>query len=324
MKVSVWINRAGDLTARQTTTMLIEQGIERGHEVYVSGIDTFRREADGTIRATARRVGEVVSREMLLQRMKREENDEPVVLSEMDLVLVRTNPGRDERLWAHEMALDFARLLEEDGLTVVNRPDGLMRWSTKTALACLPAEVIPATVISHDPKDLVAFAKSQQISVIKPVRGTRGDSVFKIGAGDDNLKQVAETVTRTGAGIAQEYLPRAVDGDVRVVLWNGKLLERDGKPAAVRRRPAADDFRSNVHAGGTPEPAEVTGEIQHLIDVIGPRLVASGIYLAGLDVIGDRVVEINVFSTGGLFDAERFGKTSFTRQIWDRLEALKS
>lgn len=326
MKAVVLINAAGDLSRRQTTAMLIHAGAQRGHEVFVAGVGDLVVSEGGQVRARARTAPDAATVEEAVAVLRTRESDAgEIVVSDCDLALLRTNPGRDSGNAAlHEAALGFARLLRDRGVRVVNDPDGLTRAGSKLYLSGLPSQHVPVTRVSHHPAELMAFVRERDISVLKPLTGTRGQDVFRVTGDDPNLRQIAEVVTAGGFGLAQEFVPEAVEGDTRVVLWNGRVLECGGQIAAVRRRPGDGDFRSNIHAGGHPEEATLTPVIEEVVAAIGPQIAADGVLLAGLDLIGSKVVEVNVFSTGGLYDAERFTGASFTDELWSRLEDLRA
>ena len=121
---------------------------------------------------------------------------------------------------------------------------------------------------------------------------------------EHNLEEIFEAVSRDGYVIAQEYLPAAAEGDTRLFLMNGMPLRHKGKYAAFRRVRTGDDIRSNIHAGGRLRRAELDDTMFQLAEMVRPRLVEDGMFLVGLDIVGDKLMEINVFSPGGLGSAE--------------------
>jgi glutathione synthase len=135
-----------------------------------------------------------------------------------------------------------------------------------------------------------------------------------------NLNQMIDAVSRDGFVIAQEYLPAAEEGDMRLFMMNGRPLRVKGKYAAFRRVRTGGDMRSNIHAGGKLAPATVTDEALRIAEVMRPKLVQDGMFLTGLDVVGDKLMEINVFSPGGLGSAQKFTKVNFCRYV---IEALR-
>lgn len=325
MRIGFLVNEIGEVEATQTTAMLIAAALRRGHVATVFGVADLEIDADDRIRARAVPLGPAPDTAALVAAI-RGHGRERVDLDELDVFFIRTNPARDPRAWAHETALGLARMLRARGVTVVNDPDGLVRAGSKLYLSELPATVRPRTRITRDPAALEAFVEASGAPVIlKPLVGTRGRDVFRIDPGErSNLRPIIDVLTRAGYAMAQEYLPEAPAGDMRVVVMGGALLEIDGRPAAVRRVPHPKDFRSNIHAGGHTEPAPaVTATVRAAVATIGPRLLRDGIFLAGLDFIGARVVEINVYSTGGFRDAERYTGVCFSDRVIEGIEGLR-
>ena len=111
--------------------------------------------------------------------------------------------------------------------------------------------------------------------------------------------------------IAQEYIPEAKAGDIRLFMLNGAPLERDGKFAAFRRVPAKDEVRSNLHAAGKARKVKNHGQDPDVGRMVRPKLVQDGMFLVGLDIVGDKILEINVFTPGGLWGASKMYRTDF-------------
>ena len=107
---------------------------------------------------------------------------------------------------------------------------------------------------------------------------------------------------------------------MRLFVMNGEALRYRGHYAAFRRVRSGDDIRSNIHAGGRLRSAEVTDAHLRLVDLVRPKLVKDGMFLVGLDIVGDKLMEINVFSPGGLGSAQRFEKVDFSNAVLDALE----
>ena len=118
----------------------------------------------------------------------------------------------------------------------------------------------------------------------------------------------------------QELLPGAEAGDVRVTVVDGEILELDERAAVVARVPSSGDFRSNLHAGGTPARASVTPEMRAAVAEIGPMLVREGLRHVGIDFVGGRILELNVFSPGGLFPSERLYQRDFSAAVIEAFE----
>jgi glutathione synthase len=148
-----------------------------------------------------------------------------------------------------------------------------------------------------------------------------GKNVFKTDSPEDtNLNQIFEAVSGEGYLIAQGYIPEAKAGDIRIFLMNGKPLERDGKYAAFRRLPAKGEVRSNIHVQGTAETVNVTDKILRIAETVRPKLIQDGMFLVGLDIVGDKILEINVFTPGGLRSMSQMYETDFVESVIVALE----
>lgn len=123
-----------------------------------------------------------------------------------------------------------------------------------------------------------------------------------------------------GYVIAQEYLPAATEGDVRLFLMNGRPLKRGDTYAAVRRVPAEGELRSNMHVNGRPAAAVVTPAMLAVAEEMRPKLVRDGMFLVGLDVVGDKLVEVNVFTPGALPEIAELTSIDFSEDIVAELE----
>ncbi|MFC1960853.1 hypothetical protein ACFLYO_09085 [Chloroflexota bacterium] len=167
-----------------------------------------------------------------------------------------------------------------------------------------------------------AFAKEYGGKVVlKPLQGSGGQGVFLVKQDDmSNLNQIVETLTRDGFVIVQQYLPAAEAGDTRLFLMNGQPLRYKNKYAAFCRIRQGDDMRSNISAGGAIAKAEINETDLRIAEIVRPKLVADGMFLVGLDIVGDKLMEINVFSPGGLGSAQKFEHVNFTHAV---LEALQ-
>ena len=317
MKILCLVNLAAEVASGDTTVLLLRAALQRGHEVWITGVCDLSIDPADRILARACRAAAGPDGTLA------QDAPQLIDVAAVDVLFLRTNPGRDPaRRWAHEVALDLARMVQARGQLVLSNPVGLAAAASKLYLTVLPPQFRPDTLVTRDRQALLDFARAGDgRCVLKPLNGSHGRDVFLVHAGDlSNFNQIVEVLTRSGFAMAQRFIPEASQGDTRLLLLDGEPL-RDGLHfAAVRRVPGALDFRSNVHAGGAPAPGELTPALQAIAHSIGPRLRQDGIFLAGLDIIGDKVVEVNVFSPGGIGDAERFTGADFTRPIIDALE----
>lgn len=138
--------------------------------------------------------------------------------------------------------------------------------------------------------------------------------------GEANLAQITEAVLEDGYAIVQEFVDGGENGDARIFLLEGRPLERNGKQAAFRRVPTGNDPRANISVGGRSVPLEVGDTERAIIDAIGDKLVADGMFFVGIDVIGDKVVEINAESPGGMQSVERLYDVDVCPTVIEALE----
>ena len=246
-----------------------------------------------------------------------------ITIDDLDVLMLRNVPSDDylKRPWAATAAAEFGRVAMRHGVIVVNDPNGLAKANTKMYFQLFPEEVRPRTLITRDRDEIKAFAKEEGRSVLKPLQGSGGAGVFLVQQSDiPNLNQMIDAVSRDGFVICQEYLPAAEEGDMRLFVMNGRPLQVKGKYAAFRRTRSGGDMRSNIHAGGKLAAAVVDATALHIAEIVRPKLVQDGMFLVGLDIVGDKLMEINVFSPGGLGSAQKFTKINFCKYVINALE----
>ena len=328
MKLGFFVNEVAREKPEYSTTRMARAAIELGHEVHYLDANSFTFRPDDRVLASAQTAGTASgTREQFLEELQAAQPN-TFDLAELDVLLLRNDPGEDldDRPWAAATHIVFGHVAQSLGVEVVNDPAGLARAANKLYLQEFPQHVRPRTLISRDEEEIDAFIKELDGDVVmKPLLGAKGEKVFFVqGMDDPNVNQMIETVSEDGYVVVQEFLHAASEGDIRFFVLDGRPLEKDGKYAAFRRRPADDELRSNMSAGGTAEALEVTDEILAVIEEVGPKLRADGMFLAGLDIVGTTLVEANVETPGGLESVERFTGIDFAPEIIKALEAKAS
>jgi glutathione synthase len=326
MRIGFLVNDLATEKAGFTTVRLAHESVNQGHQVFYFGVGDLAYDADESVRARARTFpkktyGSNVSFFKDLQGGKG--IDERITVDDLDVLMLRNVPSDDfiARPWAATVATEFGRLAMRHGVIVVNDPNGLSKAGSKMYFQLFPEEVRPRTLITRDGGEIKAFADECGSVVLKPLQGSGGASVFLVRPDDmSNLNQMIDAVSRDGFVIAQEYLPAAAKGDTRLFMMNGRPLRVKGRYAAFRRVRTGGDMRSNIHAGGKLAAAEITDEALHLAEMVRPKLVQDGMFLVGLDIVGDKMMEINVFSPGGLGSAQKFTKVNFCRAVIEALQ----
>jgi glutathione synthase len=326
MKIGFVVNDVMTEQSGYTTTRLGMWATNRGHEVWVIGLGDFAYDPDENIRARAYTVPKKTykSTEIYLQALQSKKRVmDRVTVDELDILMLRSDPANEiHRPWAAIAGINFGRIAMRHGVIVLNDPNGLSKALNKSYFQLFPEEVRPHTMITRDLGDIKHFASEHGGHIVlKPLQGSGGSGVFLVRPEDkSNLNQIVEALTRDGYIIAQEYLPAAHDGDTRLFMMNGMPLRYKGKFAAFRRVRSGDDMRSNIHAGGKLRQAEITDQHLQLAEIVRPKLVQDGMFLVGLDIVGDKLMEINVFSPGGLGSAQNFEKVNFSNAVLDALE----
>jgi glutathione synthase len=317
MKIGIIVNDVKTELAGYTTTRLAISASKMGHTVAVFGNGDLSYNPDGSISAFAKTVKKTSTAGSYIKDLNTNTLHK-VKLSEFDAVILRSDPADDiKRPWAKYSGISFGKLLSDEGVTVLNDPDGLARASNKMYFQTYPESIRPYTLISRDAEELKHFASEFNSKIVlKPLQGSGGQNVFLVNEKEKaNLNQMIEAISRDGYVIAQEYLPKASEGDIRLFMMNGKPLKYKGKYAAFCRLHKEGDIRSNVHAGGKIVQAKITDKILELADIVTPKLIKDGMFLAGLDIVDNKLMEINVFSPGGLGSAQKFEGVDFAKAV---------
>ena len=326
MRIAFFVNSISSEYPRYTTTLLGLAARARDHDIFYITPEGFVLNPDDTMSVVVRKVPERKFQKVQTfhEAVQNETTPETLDVTELDVIVLRNDPSKDyeERPWAAQVGPMFGRLAAERGVLVVNDPDGLALAQNKLYLQGFPETIRPPTMISKNAAKIREFIDSRKDGVIiKPLAGSGGKNVFKINSPDDpNINQIFEAVSEEGYLIAQAFLPEATGGDIRIFLMNGSPLERDGKYAALRRVPAKGDVRSNVHAKGTIEKVKVSDDVLQICESVRPKLIQDGLFLVGLDIVGDRVLEINVFTPGNLWSIADMQGVDFSETIIQSLE----
>lgn len=325
MKVAFFVNDVATEEAEYTTTRLAMATAKLEHEVWYVAVGDVGYHTDETMHAKGHRAVHVQGDELepFLSRAKEEERCAGVVLDDFDAVWLRNDTMEDmqDRPWAANVGVVFGQMLAARGVTVVNDPTGLSRAGSKLYLQEFPAEIRPRCIVTRNAEEIREFVAETGHTVVKPLYGAKGKNVFMIDGKDDpNLAQMVEAVLLEGYAIAQEFVTGGEEGDLRLFLLDGELMQVNGAYAAVRRVPQGNDLRANISAGAKPEEANIGESELAVVRALKDRLVADGMFFVGIDLIGDKVVEINAESPGGLQSVEHFTGVDFGITVSEALE----
>lgn len=234
-------------------------------------------------------------------------------LSEFDVILMRKDPPFDSE---YLYATQILELAEKAGTLVVNKCQALRDYNEKLFTACFP-DLIPATIVTRDSDRIREFHSKHQDIICKPLDGMGGTSIFRVKEDGNNLGVIIETLTHLGTTYAmfQEFLPSIKDGDKRILIIDGQVV-----PYCLARLPTKGENRGNLAAGGTGRPQPISESDRALAEAIAPTLVENGLLFVGMDVIGDRITEINVTSPTCVQEIEAAYHIDITGMLFDAIE----
>jgi glutathione synthase len=324
--LAYFVNDVATEIDEYTTTRLARAAAQRGHEVWYVGVGDVEfggSEGQVVARAHAAVFEEDDTLASFMERVK-EGGAERVVMDDLDALFLRNESIDDllqDRPWASPLAVVFGQMLQARGVTVVNDPTSLVRATSKLYLEEFPEKIRPRSLVTRDPEAIERFVREVGHSVVKPLYGAKGRNVFMIeDEGETNLAQMTEAVLQDGYAIVQEFVDGGEEGDARIFLLEGEILERDGVLAAFRRVPSGNDPRANISTGGRSVPLEIGDEQREIVEAMGAKLVADGMWFVGIDVIGGKVVEINAESPGGMQSVERLYEIDVCPTVIEALE----
>ena len=282
-----------------TSLALIRECAKRGHGVALCTPSnlTIRNSVTSAFCTVVGRMEKVPSSLKAFHK-KAELRDEMLPLAGFDVIFFRANPPLDPTM------LNFLDSVKDD-VFLMNSLQGMREANNKLYTAAFGdnhSNIIPATHVSKNKNYLIKQIKESKSDkmIIKPLNGFGGSGVILIEkSAMGNINSLLDFYINSADGtsnyvILQDYIEGADKGDIRILLLNGEPV------GAMRRVPGSDDHRSNVTAGGSIQKHSLTKEEKALCKQIGPKLVNDGLYFVGIDVIGGKLVEVNVMSPGGI------------------------
>lgn len=307
-KVAIQMDDLESINPRSDTTLLLGiEAVARDYEVYCyhPGDLSFH---NGAVIAKARKV------------ILRNNPDEAFYtagewlmlnLRNMDVVLMRQDPPFNME---YITATHFLEMLQPDVL-VVNDPFHVRNAPEKLFMFRF-TQFVPPTLITRDGEGIESFLNEHEDIVLKPLYGYAGSSIFRVQKGDANLHSLLEMFFSTSGEpvIAQRFIPEIKTMDKRIIVIDGNVT------AVLGRVPAAGEIRANMAVGGTGVKTEATERDLLIGETIGRELARRGILLAGIDVIGDYLTEINVTCPTGLVKSNQLYGLKQEALFWDAVE----
>ncbi|OOG41267.1 glutathione synthase [Polaromonas sp. A23] len=297
-------------TYKDTTFAMMREAQRRGHAISACEQQDLMWQRGSAVMAHVRDItltGDAT--DWFTERATRQ-----VALKEFDAVLMRKDPPFDSEYFYATHLLEQA---EREGAKVFNKPRALRDHPEKLAIMEFPQFIGP-TLVTRDPEDIKRFHAEHGDIILKPLDGMGGMGIFRVGPDGLNLGSITETLNRHGAQslMVQKFLPEIVKGDKRVLVIGGKCV-----PYSLARIPQGSEVRGNLAAGGKGVALPLSTRDREIAEALGPILQSRGLLLAGVDVIGDYVTEINV--TSPTCFQEIFDQTGFdvAAMFVDALEA---
>lgn len=292
---------------KDSTLAMLLAAAHRGWELHYMEMDDLFM-ADGEARASMRSL-----------QVRADEQDwfslgqpQSRPLHELDIILMRKDPPFDMEYIYATYLLEQA---ERRGSLVVNRPASLRDANEKVFTSHFP-QCTPPTLISRSAEQFRTFVRTHGDTIIKPLEGMGGASIFKTFPGDPNTSVIIETLTEHGSryAMAQRYIPEISAGDKRILLIDGEPV-----PYALARVPAEGELRGNLAAGGRGLGVELSVRDRWICDQVADTLRQMGLIFVGLDVIGDYLTEINVTSPTCIRELDREYGLDIAGQLMDAI-----
>tara|TARA_B100001769_G_scaffold81574_1_gene61913 strand:+ start:480 stop:1421 length:942 start_codon:yes stop_codon:yes gene_type:complete len=217
------------------------------------------------------------------------EEEKIIKLSELNSILMRQDPPFNSDYIYNTYVLEMA---SREGVNIFNNPRSLRDCNEKVYASEFP-QCCTKHLVTSNKLLLSQFVEEYKDTVIKPLDGMGGASIFRLKKNEPNLNVILETITHhfTQKVMIQEYIPQISEGDKRILVINGEPMG-----AAIARIPAEGELRGNLAAGASAVAKSLSERDMWICKEVGPSLVKKGLLLVGLDIIGDYLTEINVTS----------------------------
>ena len=274
---------------KDTTFVMMREAQKRGHRISACETKDIMWERGGFVTAFVRDITLTGHATDWFTAEQQHPNERPQAIKDFGCVVMRKDPPFDSEFFYSTHLLEQA---EREGAKVFNKPRALRDHPEKLAIMEFPQFTGP-TLVTRDAGDIKRFQAEHHDIILKPLDGMGGMGIFRVKDDGMNLGSIIETLNKNGAQsvMVQKFLPEIAQGDKRVLVIGGKPV-----PHCLARIPQGGEVRGNLAAGGKGVAQALSKRDREIAEAIGPVLAARGLLLAGIDVIGDCVTEINVTS----------------------------
>lgn len=309
LKLAVVMNPITHInTKKDTSFALMLEAQRRGYELHY--IQPMHLSIDNGV---PRAVSQLISIDDKPDDYFKVISEQAINLGNIDVILMRKDPPFDSE---YLYATHILELAENAGALVVNKPRALRDFNEKLFTALYP-EFIPDTLVTTQKSEFRAFHAKHKDIICKPLDGMGGTSIFRVTEDGTNLGVISEVLTEKGTkhAMVQRYMPEISEGDKRILLIDGEVV-----PYCLARLPAANETRGNLAAGGSGRAQEVSDEDMLVAQSIAKDMPALGILFVGLDMIGNKVTEINITSPTCVREIEAAYPINICAILFDAIE----
>lgn len=309
VKLGMVMDSIADINIKKDTSfaMLLEAQ-KRGYELYYMQIADLYIDS-GEPRARA----QVITVQEELGHFYDVVEEVDINLEELSVLMMRKDPPVDSQFI---YATHIFSLAQAKGTLVVNDPQALRDFNEKLFTSLYP-QFIPPTLVTARKSQIKDFHAKHKDIIVKPLDGMGGTSIFRVKEDAVNLGVISEIITEneTEHAMIQAYMPEIKAGDKRILLVDGEVI-----PYCLARLPSGTETRGNLAAGGTGQPQEVNQEDLAVAQAIADDMPARGILFVGLDMIGNKVTEINITSPTCVREIEAAYPVNICAKLFDAIE----
>ncbi|WPX96108.1 glutathione synthase [Candidatus Bandiella euplotis] len=233
-----------------------------------------------------------------------------LLLEDFQIILIRQNPPFNQQYLTTTYILET---LQKP--LIINNPRAIRNVSEKLSIMNFQ-RLIPNTIVTENIGEIISFSHEHKTVIVKSLYNYGGEGVFKLEYVDENFQVTIKQLLKTyGYLMVQEYLPEIVSsGDKRVMLMDGEII------GAISRIPPSEEFRANMVLGGKGYPTTLTKTEKDICNAVGGFLKEENIFLAGIDLISEKLIEINVTSPTGLVVMNKLYNRTLEKIIVDKIE----
>lgn len=289
--------------------MLLEMQ-NRQYEIFYIEIDQLYL-FNGNSYAYAKQIVDINEQSKTWYKLKSGKN---IPLRKFNAILMRKNPPFNLNYIYATYILERAEIA---GTLIVNKPNSLRDCNEKIFINWF-SNFIPNTLVTKNKKKIKEFHRKNKDIILKPLNKMGGDSIFRLKEDNINIDVIIDILTKYGRRfcMAQKYLPEIKNGDKRILIVDGKVI-----PYCLARIPKKNETRANLAAGGIGKTRSLTKSDWKIAKSIAPILKKKGLIFVGLDIIGNKLTEINITSPTGIREIEsNFPKISITNILFNAIE----